>query len=539
MSQSLEYAKTNRFSKLILDYQAQEENLKSFYNRFPLEQNFQGQINEKLQNYNSAFRGVLVEVLLDQYKSLDISDATKTNIHLLENNNTLTITTGHQLNLFTGPLYTFYKIISVINSCKILKTKYPIYNFVPVFWLASEDHDFDEINFFNYKNSKVSWDAGHGGAVGERSTNGLNRAFENFKTKLPKSPFSNELILLFEEAYLKHNTLSEASIYLYNKLFGKYGLVILEPNVHKLKALYKPYIKREIIEEVTFEHVNNSANALKAMGYHEQVTPREINFFYKLKGLRERIIRKNENFYVNNSDTSFSKSEILDEIEEHPERFSPNALLRPLYQEVVLPNLSYIGGGGELAYWLELKSTFDAFGITFPCLQLRNLAMLYTDKTKVKLEKMGLNLEDMFLSLQDLKDKYVYKSSEIKIDFSSQKTHLSRQFEALYLIASQTDKSFLNAVAAQEKKQHNGLDKLEKRLLRAQRRKLKNDLERIENLQLGLFPKNNLQERVVNFSELYTIYGKDIIDILIENLKPFDYRFLLLQLKNYPANIHG
>jgi len=537
MPDCLDYSHTHRFSKLMLDYLDEVQPLKPFYNRFPHPEQVKAQIEEKAGNYRTPFRSTLVEAIREQYKMYTISTATRSNIELLEEDNTFTITTGHQLNLFTGPLYTFYKIISVLNSCKTLKTKYPDYNFVPVFWLASEDHDFEEINFFNYKESKIEWKAESGGAVGEKQTEDLDTVFEVLSKALPESGFAEELTRLFEEAYLKHQSLSAASIYLYNQLFGDQGLVILEPNVHALKSLFSPYIKKEIFEEVTIQEVSSTTEQLKALDYHEQVTPREINFFYKTDGLRERIIRKKEYFYVLNTKLKFSKAELAEEIEKYPERFSPNALLRPLYQEVILPNLSYVGGGGELAYWLQLRSTFEAFGITFPCLQLRNSVLLFTKKTKRKLEKMEIRIRDLFLPRQQLVDAYVEKASEIKIDFTSQRENLVKQFEDLYKLAEQTDKSFLGAVAAQEKKQLNGLDKLEKRLLRAQRRRMTADVERLQDLQLSLFPKQNLQERVLNFSEVYEIYGKDFIDFLIEHLNPFDYSFLLLQLENYPASL--
>jgi uncharacterized protein YllA (UPF0747 family) len=240
---------------------------------------------------------------------------------------------------------------------------------------------------------------------------------------------------------------------------------------------------------------------------------------------------------VLNTHLKFSEDELSEEIEKFPERFSPNALLRPLYQEVILPNLSYVGGGGELAYWLQLKSTFKTFDVTFPCLQLRNSALLFTEKTKLKLEKMGMDINDLFLSRQQLINTYVEKASEIVIDFTPQRNHLIKQFEDLYKLAEQTDKSFLGAVAAQEKKQLNGLYKLEKRLLKAQRKRMQADVNRLEELQLSLFPKQNLQERVLNFSEVYEIYGRDFINFLIKHLNPFDFSFLLLQLENYPTGI--
>jgi uncharacterized protein YllA (UPF0747 family) len=137
-----------------------------------------------------------------------------------------------------------------------------------------------------------------------------------------------------------------------------------------------------------------------------------------------------------------------------------------------------------------------------------------------------------------LKNQHTKQISKVKIDFSPQKAHLSQQFKSLYQLAEQTDKSFLNAVAAQEQKQHNGLDKLEKRLLKAQRRKLKNELDRLTEIQHKLFPNNNLQERVINFSELYLSYADEFYNIVFENLDPFDFRFSLIEMESIPKSLN-
>ena len=538
MSDCISYNQTFRFSKLFIDYIEQNSQVSSFYNRFPNLENFKSQIEEKQQNYQASNRKLLVKSLQSQYQELEISEETKENINLLKKENTFTVTTGHQLNLFTGPLYTFYKIISVIKTCKTLKEKYSDYNFVPIFWLASEDHDLDEIDHFYFQNEKIKWSKEAEGAVGEIDTNQLKMIYKSFKDKLPDSKNADQLLELFKEAYIEHSDLSKASIFLYNEIFCEEGLVILEPNHADLKSCFKHQIKQELIHRTTFDEVSKTSQDFKDLGYHEQVTPREINFFYKDKNLRERIIYKDGNFFVNDTEKRFSKQEILNLVDKHPERFSPNALLRPLYQEVLLPNLSYVGGAGELAYWLQLKSTFQDFGTTFPMLQMRNSVLLFSDKTHQKLNKLNIKIEDLFQSEINLKNQHTKQISQINIDFSPQKEHLSQQFKSLYKLAEQTDKSFLNAVAAQEQKQHNGLDKLEKRLLKAQRRKLKHELDRLTEIQHKLFPQNNLQERIVNFSELYLSYGDEFYNIIFENLDPFDFRFSLIEMETIPKSLN-
>jgi bacillithiol biosynthesis cysteine-adding enzyme BshC len=537
MSDCISYENTLRFKPLFIDYIQQNPKLNTFYNRFPFKENFITQIAEKQKNYNQGHRSILVNQLNAQYERFKTSELTQKHINQLTEENTFTITTGHQLNLFTGPLYTFYKIISVINTCKILNRNYPDYKFIPLFWLASEDHDFEEINHFHLHSKTLTWSKQASGAVGELLTEGLADVFEQFKTILPNGQSANDLQKLFQQAYMEHEDLSSATIYLYNELFGEQGLVILEPNQRELKTVLKPYIEEELFSKTTYAHVSETSALLKDMGYHEQVTPRDLNYFYKKENLRERLIYKDDRFYVNETDLSFSKDEIYKEIKNHPERFSPNALLRPLYQEVLLPNLSYVGGAGELSYWLQLRSTFEAFKVAFPMLQMRNSVLVYSEKTLKKLKKLNINTVDLFQSPIDLKNQHVRAISSIDIDFSTQKKHLSQQFEDLYKLAEKTDKSFLNAVAAQEKKQKNGLDKLEKRLLKAQRRKLKSETERLTQIQNKLFPNENLQERYVNFTDIYLTYGNSFMRFILDNLDPFQYEFSLLELNTKPKSV--
>jgi uncharacterized protein YllA (UPF0747 family) len=228
---------------------------------------------------------------------------------------------------------------------------------------------------------------------------------------------------------------------------------------------------------------------------------------------------------VNNTKIEFSEIEILDLLENHPEKFSPNVIMRPLYQEVVLPNLCYIGGGGELAYWLELKSYFQKANITFPMLLLRNSVLLVTEKQAKKADKLELTWMDLFSKQADLVNLKVKQFSEFPIDFSSQKDFLQKQFDDLHQIALQTDQSFLGSVKAQEVKQIKGLENLEKRLLKAQKRKHGEVLERITDLQNELFPNQSLQERTGNFSEYYLENGTDLIQKLFQQLHPLENNF--------------
>ncbi|GAA4319856.1 bacillithiol biosynthesis cysteine-adding enzyme BshC [Pontixanthobacter gangjinensis] len=530
--EQIPYSETNYFSDLILDYLSEKEELKNFYKRFPRIDNFEAQIKEKSESYDHKIRQDLFEVLTEQYRELDVSDKTRKNIEVLKEKNTFTVVTGHQLNLFTGPLYFLYKIVSTINLTSRLKERYPENDFVPVYWMATEDHDFEEINFFNLHGKKFKWNkaderAGKT-AVGKLSTKGLKDVFELFSAELGGGENAEKLKALFENAYLNHDNLTDATRYLANEIFGEYGLVIVAAGDARLKNHFAPYAKNELLKQVSYEKTSASVENLNSLGYNVQVNPREINLFYLNEEIRERIIKREDKYYVHETEISWSEDEILNELQQYPERFSPNVMMRPLYQEVILPNLCYIGGGGELAYWLELKDYFEAEKVMFPILLLRNSALLQSAKQNYKRERLDISIPELFLKQHELINRKVRKISNIDIDFSPQKEHLVKQFQEMYELAEKTDQSFLGAVKAQEVKQLKGLDNLEKRLLKAQKRKLKDEVERITEIQNDLFPNRSLQERQTNFSEFYDEYGEDLITQLLNNLDPLDANFKIL-----------
>ena len=523
---------TTYFSSLICDYLEGSKPLEGFYNRFPNLENFKPQIEEKQKSVAVETRAILVSSLKAQYKNIKKSELTKQHVESLKLNNTFTVTTGHQLNIFTGPLYFLYKIISTINLCKELKTAYPDFNFVPVYWMATEDHDFDEINYFNYAGKKIQWSRDSSGAVGELDLKGLDEVFKIFSNQLNNTKNAEVLKKWFNDAYLEHLNLAEAMRFLVNELFGVYGLVIIDGNDKDLKRLFIPYMEDELVNQTSFKLVSKTNDQLEnvSSNYTIQVNPREINLFYLKEHLRERIVERDGTYSVYGTTITWNKAGLIKELHDFPERFSPNVILRPLYEEVILPNLCYIGGGGELAYWLQLKSNFEAQGVTFPILLLRNSVVLVNEKQSTKLQKLNLSVKELFLKQNDLITKITKQLSEVDIDFTPQKNHLRQQFESLYELADQTDKSFKGAVAAQERKQIKGLEHLEKRLLKAQKRQLNTVLERIVLLQNELFPNQSLQERTANFSEFYMEYGHQLITKLIENLQPLKGEFLILEI---------
>jgi bacillithiol biosynthesis cysteine-adding enzyme BshC len=524
---NIKYQSFNTFHPLVNCYFKEDEAVKNLYHRFPKLENFEAQILEKKENYSNEIRNTLVKSLQIQNQNINLSSQSSFNINALKKENTFTITTGHQLNLFTGPVYCIYKIVSVINLCETLKKQYPNYYFVPVFWMASEDHDIDEIRFFNYNNQKITFESENLGAVGKISTENVKPLFEIIDHLFPDTENGVFLKELFQKAY-QLKTLADATRFLVNTLFGDKGIVILDGDDALIKQKFSGILKKELTQQFVFEEITKSFAGDKIK---LQVNPRNINLFYLDENLRERIVFENNLFKINNTNLSFSQVEILDILEKNPEKFSPNALLRPVYQEYILPNLCYVGGAAEIAYWLELKSSFEAINLTFPMLLMRNSALILKEKQVKKLEKLNLSLEDLLETPFNLIEKISKNLAKNKIDFEVQKQFLKDQFYKLYEIAKTTDISFDKAVAAQEKKQLNGLEKLEKKLKKAEKRKNESFFKQIELLQKELFQDNTWQERHQNFSSFYLEYGDKFFTKLDQNFNPLDAEFNFFKLE--------
>ncbi len=522
-SNEIPFGETGYFTPIILDYLAQKKELKPFYGHFPNLENFGKQIAKK--QFPLGNRLILSAALRRQYAHLSPSLDTIANITALENSNTYTVTTGHQLNLFTGPLYFLVKIIDTIKLARQLADKFPDNYFVPVYWMASEDHDFEEIASFRFRNKKFDWEHLTGGPVGRFDTKGLDEVCKKFADELGPGSRADDLHRLFADAYLNHDNLTDATRFLANELFGHYGLVIVDGDDPDLKRIFSPLVSRELETGFSFDAVTRTNEAL---AYPAQVHARQINLFYMMDGLRNRIVRDQNGFSVVDSDIRFTHEAMMNELSGHPERFSPNVILRPLYQEVILPNLCYIGGGGEIAYWLQLKKMFDIAKIDFPILMVRDSVLMASEKQDRRRRALNLEWSELFLPDTDFQAIVTRRHSKIQLDFSDLRSALENQFGRLLEVSKQTHPSYLGAIRAQQARQLKGLANLEKRLLRAEKKNLAEIVGRAMALKRELFPGGGLQERQANFAQFYLDLGDGLITRLMEELDPLNPGFRIM-----------
>ncbi len=504
---------TGQFPPLLLDYLDQKTELKEFYSVFPNRAEAIKAIEQRA-DFDPAKRDTLVEALMKQYEGIpnppDFSG--------LRSATTFTVTTGHQLNIFTGPLYVIYKIVTTINLARTLKAAYPDYDFVPVYWMASEDHDFAEIASFNLFNKKYTWPGTPGGAVGRLDPHAL----EPILNALPES------VPLFERAYLENETLADAARAYMHELFGAEGLVTVDADDADLKRHFLPVVEDELFQQNSSRLVEETTAKLGALGYHTPVHAREINLFYLIDGLRERIVRQEGTFNILNTQLEFADAEMREEMDLHPERFSPNVVLRPLYEEIILPNLAYIGGPSEVPYWLQLKGVFDHFAVPFPMLIPRNFALYVDAPSRHRVEKLGLSYEDIFKEKYQLKRDLVERNSEHELSLDLEKYAFAEVLAKVVHKAVEVDVTMEKAVLAERARLYNSLEKLEKRIRRAEARKHDTELEQLMKLLDTFFPNGSAQERHDNFLNFY-LNNRNFIQVLFEHFDPFDFKYNILE----------
>lgn len=507
----LPLSEVNLFSSLFLDFIQQSPKIKDFSGNYPDIQGFNKQL--ALKKFDLEKRKVLVETLKKQYKNLP----NHLDLAIILQENTFTVTTGHQLNIFTGPLYVVFKMITTINLAKKLKNYFPEFNFIPIYWMASEDHDFAEINHFSLFGKNLAWETAQTGAVGRMNPKEL----ETLISEMAECP------TVFKDAYLNHETLVDAARCYANELFGNQGLICIDADDRDLKRQFIPIIKDDLLQHSAFDIVSKTTKDLEHLGYKTQIVPREINFFYLSNGVRERITREGDLYKVLNTDIQFSEAEILNLLEAEPEKFSPNVVLRPVYEEVILPNLAYIGGPSEVPYWLQLKGIFDFHQVEFPILMPRNFGMIINKSTAKRIEKLGLSAQDLFLDEIKLKKTFVERNSQNSLTLTSESQEFTTIFDKILEKAVKVDKTMEGAVKGEQQKVLNALENLEKRLKKAEERNQETEVNQLLGVKQKLFPNGVPQERAENFLNFY-LNNPEFLNQVAEAFDPLDFSFNVL-----------
>ncbi len=507
-------------------YLKQDSQIQSLYRFAPTFKGLEESLKER--ETVSVDRSVLVSALKEQYSGLKIPKQASRSIESLANDNTFTIVTGHQLNLFTGPLYFIYKIASVIQLSKQLAEAHPDKFIVPVYWMATEDHDFDEINHFNLADRTIRWNSDQTGAVGRFQLDDLQQIIDQLENRI-EGVFESSVWKPFFEAYRSGKNLAEATRILVHKLFPNESLICVDGDDVNLKRQFQSVVEKELFEQVSQQQMESTLLEWEKIGFNPQVGGRDINLFYLKGSIRERIVQTKYGFEVVNTDIRFSNDEMRHELESHPDRFSPNVVLRPVYQEMILPNLAYIGGGAEVAYWLQLKQVFDSLDVYFPQIMLRD-SFVYIDEVNCRRkDQLGLSILELLSKCDDLVKQHVLKESDVHDFFARQREELDRIENNLVSRATKSNVTLEKAALASSKRMANELDRMEKKIIRSEKKNADVYAKKITKVQDQLSPAGKLQERFWNYIELQKQLGdQSLVELAIKKADPYQSQLKVL-----------
>lgn len=489
----IDFDKVDFYSPLIRDYLSGELKSKGLvnwdYSKDQLQKN-------KSRSYDSKTRAIVAEAIRNQYSSFDLTEAEAANLNLFEQENTFSITTGHQLVLLGGPLFFYSKILDVINLAKDLsEEESPV---VPMFWMASEDHDFEEIAKVNLFGKVLECPGENKGPVGRITGDYFQDFLKDVNEIIGEGEQFQSIKSIINKAFQEGQNLSEITRIFVRELFKDEGLLIIDGDDKQLKELFTDVVVKELKSQVGF---NSSKTQIEALSkeYKIQVNPREINLFYIEDDVRLRIVKSEDGFTTPDGEYNWSEAEMDEIIANRPQSISPNALLRPVYEEVLLPNIAYVGGAGEIAYWLELKPVFDAFEVSFPTPLIRKANFIIPEKLLNWLENNKLELTDLFGDLDLLVNDFAKSVSTSTIDLSEEENQLKAFYKALLAKGKSINPQLEKVVLGEEKRALGALKNVEKRFLNADKQNYEQQINKLKNIHSKFFPGGAAMERVNSY----------------------------------------
>lgn len=513
------------FSQQQIDMCYNQSKYADFINLSFSEDHFEQQIELK-KSFPSENRITLVESIKEQYHSIDIHPKVQGNIEKLAQENTFTVCTGHQLVALTGPLYFIYKIAHTIRLCEALSKKHPQNQFVPVYWMATEDHDYEEIKSLHLFNQTLTWESEETGPVGRFGLNGMDELLRQIKDLFQNHP--NSEVFDWLNQVNGSSNYADAFRKLVNFLFQHHGLIILDGDDRRLKKIFAPMMKKDVTTQFSNQAVRKTTDKLVQLGGKEQVHAREINMFYIDKGVRERLILEHNRIQINQLG-NFSLDEVCEMIDMNPQQFSPNVILRPLYQEQILPNLCYVGGAGEINYWLQLKGVFDEVNTVFPLLKTRN-SLLWVDATSLeRINQLNLKPTDFLKESHQIVEQFVSENTGDEISFELIDETLNQLQMEMITLVNRIEPSMDSFAQAESVRLEKSMSQFKDKLYKSLKSKHDKKIKQIYRLKETLFPANSLQERYVNVLQLAPTGNiVEKVDEIVRQIQAFSDDFLLV-----------
>jgi bacillithiol biosynthesis cysteine-adding enzyme BshC len=525
----LPFSQIPHTTRLFLDLLAYTPQIQAFYPRSP---DFHEWLNQEAGqiSYDASRRERVTQILERQNRSWGASEKTLANLDRLRKG-AAAVLTGQQVGLFGGPTFALYKALSAVKLSQ--EASAAGVDTVPVFWLATYDHDLAEINH-------VSVPLGEGSletlTVASKDVPGapvgsvyfgdeINSVVDQAVRLLGESEASRML----RDCYRPGENLGSAFARLYARIFADWGVILIDPSDPEFARLAQP-IYRAAIEksEELSARLLDRGKALEAAGYHQQVkvTESSVLLFTTRAGARMPISRRavagSTEFVIDGIEAGekLSESELLGEIDAHPERFSPNVLLRPIVEDYLLPTLAYTGGAAEAAYYAQAGVVYETLtGRVTPILP-RFSATIVEPKAQRLLEKHELNITDVFDGPEALRQQIASKQlpRDLQAAFENAKQSFEENFAAVKSKLEKLDKTLVDAAETCHSKMQHQLDKLYAQAARAEAQKGELVNRHAEIVSESLYPNKGLQERTIGGIYFLARYGQDLLHQLYETI---------------------
>ena len=524
-------------SPLVRDFYFAFDEVSEFFNGdFRDFSAFERQI-ERLDNREYA-RGRLTEILKEQNQSCGCGPRTLQNIEALEKDNACAVVTGQQVGLFSGALYTIYKALTAIKLAESLSQRVSV-PVVPIFWLATDDHDFAEINHIDLLDQagqlrRISYDDHPSEARvpvgGLKYSTEIEACVDGLDEMTPSSEFKPEILSMLKEAYQPGRTFAEAFSIWVTHLFRAHGLVLIDPSHPDLIAMAQQPLEREISGGSPLSRcAMQSSERLIEKNYTPQVQQQEgkLNLFLA-EHERQPIHIAGDGFVVKDPERRFTRNELVEMARDTPHALSPNVLMRPLVQDTILPTLAYVGGPGEIAYLAQLRGAYEEFEIPMPVVYPRKGFTLVERHIGSSLEALSLSIQDVWGGLTAKRNTLAAEEVPESLERALARAveSLDRDLEAVCREATAMDGSLGQTADGVHRKIRHQLNLLDGKIIQAAKRNQKTVGQKLTKVENTLYPNRHLQERVLNVTPLLMKYGFSWLDELYEavDLTHFDHQ---------------
>ncbi len=494
-------------------------------------------------------RDALVDILTEQNRLYGFGDKTFENIDKLRDKSTCVVFTGQQVGLLTGPLYTVYKTLTTIKLSERLSKEMGV-EVVPIFWMAADDHDFEEVGHvhlldrekkpvkIHYRPKDKPQDIPMGFfTLDENITDFLDKVLE---TLLPNDYYP-DVEAMIREAYKPGRSIVEAFGIIMGRLFAGSGLILVNPADTEVKQLATPIFKKEIKENSESNQIVDLANLeLDKLGYHLQVHNLKdyLNLFY-YTGSRSRVMLDGDEYIIEAQEKRYSQEDLLKAVDDAPSFFSPNVILRPVTQDYIFPTLAYIGGPSEVAYFAQIKDLHSHFKVQCPIVYPRISATIVDNYSIKTMQKYDLHLGDLSSDkkVQGAINAIVERKfpQEYTDKIEENRLEILNKIMELHEVVKIFDEGVQKTLDKTRGKIDYELKSLQDKILKAYKKENDNIVHAVQSTGDFLFPEASMQERHLNILTFINRYGMEFMDKISEHLKvdSYDHQVLCLEDMGY------